>query len=203
MTAKQQVIRPATSPVVSSTRQRIASLLDFLDRYAPVLVGLLVVGYIILFTLMSIYWRDNLRWGFDITVDTQPIWNTIHGRPLEVSVYTWTNTRLGQDFTLVEILIAPLYWLLGGNIAVILVETVTIALGGVGVYVLARYLMPTVRRSVCVLFSVLYLSLVFIHSTNLSQFRSRNTIMWTFFFAWLAYKSGARGYSGSCSRSPY
>ena len=190
MTARRQVDRPAVAPAASSARQRVASLLDFLDLSAPVLVGVLVAGYIVLFTLMSIYWRDNLRWGFDITVDTQPIWNTIHGRPLEVSVYTWTNTRLGQDFTLVEILIAPLYGLLGGNIAVILVETVTIALGGIGVYVLARYLMPTVRRSVCVLFSVLYLSLVFIHSTNLSQFRSRNTIMWTFFFAWLAYKTG-------------
>ncbi len=139
---------------------------------------------------MSVYWRDNLRWGFDSVVDTQPIWNTAHGRILEVSVYTWTHTRLGQDFTLIEIPLAPVYWLLGGNIAVILVQTGTIALGGIGVYLLARYLLPMIRPSICVLFSALYLSLLFIHSTNLSQFRSRNTIMWTFFFAWLAYRSG-------------
>ncbi len=174
----------------SSVRRRVAIALDTLDRFAPALVGVLVVGYFILFTAMSMYWRDNLRWGFDITVDTQPIWNTAHGRLLEVSTYTWTQTDLGRDVILIEILLAPLYRLLGGNIAVILVQTATIALGGVGVYALARHLLPTIRRSVCVLFSVLYLSLLFIHSTNVSQFRSRNTIMWTFFFAWIAYRSG-------------
>jgi len=174
----------------TAARRRIAVALDALDRAAPVLVGALVVGYFILFTLMSIYWRDNLRWGFDITVDTQPIWNTAHGRILEVSTYTWTHSDLGRDVILIEILLAPLYRLLGGNIAVILVQTATIAFGGVGVYALARHLLPTVRRSVCVLFSALYLSLLFIQSTNVSQFRSRNTIMWTFFFAWLAYRSG-------------
>ncbi len=50
---------------------------------------------------------------------------------------------------LIEILLAPLYRLLGGNIAVILVQTATIAFGGVGVYALARHLLPTVRRRPC------------------------------------------------------
>lgn len=184
-------VTPATAAADRTpVRQQIARALDTLDRYAPVLLGALVVGYFILFTVMSIYWRDNLRWGFDITVDTQPIWNTAHGRILEVSTYTWTHSDLGRDVILIEVLLAPLYWLLGGNIAVILVQTATIALGGIGVYALARFLLPTVRRSICVLFSLLYLSLLFIQSTNVSQFRSRNTIMWTFFFAWIAYKSG-------------
>jgi uncharacterized membrane protein len=190
MTVSNEARPPAAPPATSSARQRVAALLDLLDRYALVLLGILVAGYFVLFVLMSIYWRDNLRWGFDITVDTQPIWNTAHGRIWEVSTYTWTHSDLGRDVILLEPLLAPLYWLLGGNIAVILVQTATIALGGVGVYALARNLMPTIRRSVCVLFAVLYLSLLFIHSTNVSQFRSRNTIMWTFFFAWIAYKSG-------------
>jgi uncharacterized membrane protein len=190
MAIKNRAVAAAAMADASSARRRVSAALDVLDRSAPVLVGLLALGYFVLFTAMSIYWRDNLRWGFDSVVDTQPIWNTAHGRVLEVSVYTWTHTRLGQDFTLIEILIAPLYRLLGGNITVILVQTAAIALGGVGVYALARFLMPTIRRSICVLFSVFYLSLLFIHSTNLSQFRSRNTIMWTFFFAWIAYKTG-------------
>src|SRR5437660_289031 len=111
MTVKNQAVRAADT---ASARRRLATALDGLDRFAPALLGALVAGYCILLTLMSIYWRDNLRWGFDIVVDTQPIWNTAHGRILEVSVYTWAHTRLGQDFTLIEILLAPLYWLLGG-----------------------------------------------------------------------------------------
>lgn len=190
MITNKQTIAAISAVAASSARHRTAAVLDACDRFATVLLGVMVSGYFILFTRMSLYWRDNLRWGFDSIVDTQPIWNTVHGRFLEVSVYTWTNSRLGQDFTLIEIPLAPLYWLLGGNIAVILVQTGTIALGGIGVYALARHLLPTIRRSICILFSAFYLSLLFVHSTNLSQFRSRNTIMWTFFFAWLAYKNG-------------
>lgn len=188
MARKHQTVTAAAT--TAPGQWRVSAALDTLDRCAPVLLGLLVAGYFVLFTLMSIYWRDSLRWGFDIVVDMQPIWNTAHGRFLEVSTYTWTNTDLGRDVILIEVLLAPFYRLLGGNIAVILVQTATIAFGGVCVYALARFLMPTIRRSICVLFSLLYLSLLFIHSTNVSQFRTRNTIMWTFFFAWLAYRSG-------------
>jgi uncharacterized membrane protein len=190
MASGNQALASAAPDETTSTRRRIAAALDGLDRIAPILVGALSAGYFILFVLMSLYWRDNLRWGFDIVVDTQPIWNTAHGRILEVSTYTWAHNDLGRDVILIEILLAPFYRLLGGNITMIFFQTAAIALGSVGVYVLARYLMPTVRRSICVLFSLLYLSLLFIHSTNVSQFRSRNTIMWTFFFAWLAYRSG-------------
>lgn len=182
--------RPSAAPTNISPARHLATALDALDRRAPLLLGLLVSGYFILFVLMSRYWRDNLRWGFDIVVDTQPIWNTAHGRFLEVSTYTWTTTDLGRDVILVEVLLAPLYRLLGGTITVILVQTASIAFGGVGVYALSRSLMPTIRRGICVLFAALYLSLLFIQSTNLSQFRARNLIMWTFFFAWLAYQSG-------------
>jgi uncharacterized membrane protein len=190
MAFSDEALASPTAFGISPVRRRVGTFLDVLDRAAPVLVGIVVVGYFLLFVLMSIYWRDNLRWGFDIVVDTQPIWNTAHGHFLEVSTYTWANNDLGRDVILIEVLLAPFYRLLGGNIAVIFFQTAAIALCGVGVYVLARYLMPTIRRSVCVLFSVLYLSLLFVHSTNLSQFRTRNTIMWTFFFAWLAYRSG-------------
>ncbi len=190
MITNKQTSAAISAVAASSARRRTAAVLDACDRFAAALVGVMAGGYFVLFTRMSIYWRDNLRWGFDSIVDTQPIWNTAHGRILEVSVYTWTNSRLGQDFTLIEIPLAPLYWLLGGNVAVILVQTGTIALGGTGVYALARHLLPTIRPGICALFSALYLSLLFIQSTNLSQFRSRNTIMWTFFFAWLAYKNG-------------
>ena len=168
---------------------RVRSVLDALDRYAPWLVGILAAGYCLLFTLMSIFWRDNLRWGFDILVYAQPIWNTAHGHIWEVSIYSWTNTELGHDFVLVELLIAPFYRLFGGNIVLIVLQSVAIALGGIGAYVLARDVMPKVRPIVCALFPALYLSLLFINRTNLDEFKSRNIIMWTFFFLWLGYRT--------------
>ncbi len=160
-----------------------------LDRFAPVGLAVLVVGYFLLFTAMSLYWRDHLRWGFDITVYSQPIWNTAHGRLWEVSLYDWTATELGHDLVLIELPLAPLYRLLGGNIALVLVQSATVALGGWGAYAVARHILPRVNRAVPLLFAALYLSLLFIHETNLEKFHARNLIMWTFFFAWIGYRT--------------
>jgi uncharacterized membrane protein len=171
----------------SATRVGVA--LDALDRIAPWLVGALAVGYCLVFTLMSVFWRDNLRWGFDILVYSQPIWNTAHGHIWDVSIYSWTTTELGHDLVLVELLIAPFYRLFGGNIVLIVLQSAAIALGGVGAYALVRTVMPRVRPIVCALFSVLYLSLLFVQRTNLDEFKSRNIIMWTFFFLWLGYRT--------------
>lgn len=168
---------------------RVGAALDALDRSAPWLVGALAAGYCLLFTLMSLFWRDNLRWGFDILVYSQPIWNTAHGRLWDVSIYSWTTTELGHDLVLVELLIAPFYRLFGGNIVLIVLQSAAIALGGIGVYALARNVMPKVRPIACALLPAFYLSLLFVQRTNLDEFKSRNIIMWTFFFLWLGYRT--------------
>ncbi len=179
----------STNDAHATPALRVSLVLDRLDRIAPWLVGALVGGYCLLFTLMSVFWRDNLRWGFDILVYSQPIWNTAHGHLWDVSIYSWTTTELGHDLVLVELLIAPFYRLFGGNIVLIVLQSAAIALGGAGVYVLARHVMPRVRPIVWVLLSTLYLSLLFIQRTNLDEFKSRNIIMWTFFFLWFGYRT--------------
>ena len=171
------------------TAARVSGVLAALDRAAAFLVGAMAAGYTVLFTLMSVFWRDNLRWGLDILIYSQPMWNTAYGRIWEVSLYNWTTTDLGRDLVLVEVLLAPVYRFLGGTMALIVVQSALIALGGVGAYVLARHVLPQVRPIVCTLFTALYLSLLFINRTNLDEFKSRNLIMWTFFFLWLGYRT--------------
>lgn len=184
-----RVAAASTDDARVAPASRVGVALDALDRIAPWLVGALAAGYCLLFTLMSLFWRDNLRWGFDILVYSQPIWNTAHGHLWEVSIYSWTTTELGHDLVLVELLIAPFYRLFGSNIVLIVLQSAAIGMGGVGVYALARNVMPKVRPIVCALLSALYLSLLFVQRTNLDEFKSRNIIMWTFFFLWLGYRT--------------
>lgn len=174
---------------VTRERRGFATLFVALDRAAPILTATLVVGYFALFTAMSIYWRDHLRWGFDILVYSQPIWNTAHGHLWAVSIYDWTNTELGHDVVMIELIIAPLYRLIGSNLALIFVQSATIALGGWGAYAVARRAMPQINRIVPFLCAALYLSLLFVHRTNLDEFKSRNIVMWTWFFAWLGLRT--------------
>lgn len=166
-----------------------ARLAAFADRVAPVLVGIFVGGYFLLFDAMSLYWRDHLRWGFDILVYSQPIWNTAHGRLWQVSIYSFTTTELGHDLVLIELALAPLYRFIGSNLALVLVQSAAIALGGLGAYAVGRVAMPHMNRVVPALCALLYLSLLFVQRTNLDEFKSRNLVMWVWFFVWIGYRT--------------
>ncbi|MGI8855324.1 MAG: DUF2079 domain-containing protein [Thermomicrobiales bacterium] len=163
--------------------------LDAVDRYAPALLAALVVAWIALFTLISMYWRDNLRWGFDVVDYSQPMWNTMHGRIWEVSLYDWTATELGHDLVPLELILAPLYQFLGGTMALIVIQCTTAALGGIGAYVVTRMALPARHRGIGLLATALYLSLAFLQRTTVADFQARSIIMWTFFFAWYGYRT--------------
>ncbi|HEY8292171.1 MAG TPA: DUF2079 domain-containing protein [Thermomicrobiales bacterium] len=172
-----------------TTAMRVGVGLDALNRIAPWLIGAFALAYCLLFTMMAVYWRDHLRWGFDIVVYAQPIWNTAHGRIWELSIYNFTHTELGHDFVPMELILAPFYRLFGGNMSLIVAQSATVALGGIGVYAIARQAMPKIHRIIPVLFGVLYLSLLFIQNANLEKIHLRNFVMWTWFFAWLGYRT--------------
>jgi len=178
-----------TSAEGARTATPFEALGAFADRVAPMLVSIFVAGYFLLFDAMSLYWRDHLRWGFDILVYSQPIWNTAYGRLWQVSIYSFTTTELGHDLVLIELALAPLYRLIGSNLALILVQSAAIALGGWGAYAVGRVAMPRVNRIVPALCALLYLSLLFVQRTNLDEFKSRNLVMWVWFFAWIGYRT--------------
>lgn len=170
-------------------RRGVLLALDAVDRYAPAIVAAMVIAWVALFALISMYWRDNLRWGFDVVDYAQPMWNTAHGRVWEVSLYDWTNTELGHDLVPLELIIAPVFRFLGGATALIIIQCATAALGAVGAYVVARIALPTRHRGIGVLAAALYLSLVFLQRTTVADFQARNAVMWTFFFAWYGYRT--------------
>ncbi len=181
---------PATAKAATGTAARSGvSFAAALDRLVPPALALLVGGWFALFTAMSLYWRDHLRWGFDILVYSQPIWNTAHRRIWETSIYSFTTSELGHDVVLLELLLAPFYRLVGSNLALVLAQSAAVALGGVGAYAAARVALPRAHRLVPLLFAALYLSLLFVQRTTLDEFKSRNMVMFAWFFAWVGYRT--------------
>jgi uncharacterized membrane protein len=185
----ENIASPVTNDLRPASALRLSTALNALNRIAPWLIGAFALGYCLLFTMMAVYWRDHLRWGFDIVVYAQPIWNTAHGRIWELSIYNFTHTELGHDFVPMELILAPFYRLFGGNMSLIVAQSGTVALGAIGVYAIARQAMPKIHRMIPVLFGVLYLSLLFIQNANLEKVHLRNFVMWTWFFAWLGYRT--------------
>lgn len=100
---------------------------------------LLFMGYCLLFSYLSIAQHESLQThAFDLGYLDQVVWNTAHGRPFVCSLTTWAPTFLGEHFSPILALLAPLYWIWSDVRALLIVQTVVIALGAFPVFWLAR-----------------------------------------------------------------
>ncbi|HEY54506.1 MAG TPA: DUF2079 domain-containing protein, partial [Caldilineae bacterium] len=118
-----------------------------LKKNWPLLVlVVMVLSYMILFSYLAIMKHEGLQSkGFDLGNFDQAIWNTAHGRPFEFTNWqgkeNWFRipSRLGMHVEPILLLIAPLYWLWDNVWVLFILQAVVVALGGVGVWLLAQW----------------------------------------------------------------
>ena len=76
---------------------------------------------------------------FDVGNLTQAVWSTAHGRILEITdIHGDQISRLGAHFDPLIVLLAPLWWLWPHPSMLLVVQAVSVALGAVPVFLLAR-----------------------------------------------------------------
>jgi len=76
---------------------------------------------------------------FDVGNLTQAVWSTAHGRVLEITDLQGDQiSRLGAHFDPLLVLLAPLWWLWPHPSLLLVVQAVSVALGAVPVFLLAR-----------------------------------------------------------------
>jgi len=76
---------------------------------------------------------------FDVGNLTQAVWSTAHGRFLEITDLQGAQiSRLGAHFDPLVVLLAPLWWLWPHPSLLLVVQAVSVALGAVPVFLLAR-----------------------------------------------------------------
>lgn len=128
----------ATSGGTAGTRIGLARLQPVLAARAPLLLGLLILLYTAVFTGLNVYRARALRQGFDFLVYEQPIWNTVHGRPFEQSMYSFASTHLGVDLALFELWVAPFYALWQSPVTLFFLISLGAGLGALPLFLLAR-----------------------------------------------------------------
>lgn len=116
------------------------SLTIFLEsRGGQAIAILLFLGYGLLFSYLSIAQHESLQThGLDLGYEDQVVWNTAHGRPFAYSLSTWATNYLGEHCSPILALLAPLYWIWPDVRALLIVQTVVIAIGALPVFWLAR-----------------------------------------------------------------
>jgi uncharacterized membrane protein len=115
------------------------------------------------------YWQ--LAMGYDLAFNEQAIWNTVHGRILEISGVDYSRTILGNDQFLFYLLLTPVYALAPGTYTLFALATLGAALGALPLFLLARRLLG--GGAVPLAISLAYLLHPALQNPNLYEFQVR------------------------------
>jgi len=147
-------------------------------RWPTIAMWILVSAYTIFFSAASI--QKHLAFqstDFDLGNLSQVVWNTLHGRPFLLTNPEGTQPEmsLGIHVWPILLLIAPLYLVWSDPRALLILQSVVIALGAWPVYWLARDVLPDAwARSrfpiVPLAFAMVYLCFPALQSANMFDF---------------------------------
>jgi uncharacterized membrane protein len=163
---------------------------------APIIaVALLTAAYILYFGTYSLleYWSFRMH-ALDMGNMGQAAWNTLHGHPfyftnmrLPYGIEAWgTTTRLSFHVEALFPVIALVYLVYGRPESLLILQTLTIASGGIAVYLLARDVLE--RPWLGVAFAAAYFLHPSLEALNLYEFHpvslATPLLLWGFWFAW-------------------
>lgn len=152
----------------------------------PILLAAAIVTYIV--AIMGLHWLRYERFlnGFDLAFYEQAVWNTAHGRFLEVSGTDFSRSVLGTDMLLILALMTPLYMLVQSPFTLLFQETVVVALGALPVYWLARDRLGSKKAGLYL--ALTYLMLLGVQNGNLYELRFRPMAMSFLLFSFYFYQ---------------
>jgi uncharacterized membrane protein len=106
----------------------------------------LIVAYIAFFSLLTVQKHNAFQTtAFDLGNVDQAVWNTRHGRPLAMTNIEGLTNRLGTHVEPILLPISLLYFLWSDPRALLLLQTIVIALGAWPVYLIAKRTMRDSR----------------------------------------------------------
>ncbi len=148
-------------------RDSTANALPSADKICRVLLGLMVLGYCVVFTRLTFGLFERCAYmNFDLGIFDQAVWLISRG---ERPFVTLRGVHiLGDHFSAILYLIAPLYWIAPTPKTLLLVQTVALALGAIPVYALAR--LEKLAAPVALLFSGVYLCYPAMQWSNTYEF---------------------------------
>jgi len=147
--------------------------------------------YILILSTISIskhYTFQTSAW--DLGIYEQVLWSTAnHGELFWYSVELPINqggSFFGIHFSPFLFLIIPFYWVFQSTEALLVLQTIFVALGAVPLYLIAR---EETNERAALVFSILYLIYPPLHGMNLHDFHVQAFLPFTFFSAFYFFKN--------------
>jgi len=158
-----------------------------------IILGLIVGFYIVLFSHLSIRKYLTLQSHyFDLGIMNQVVYNTAHGRFLEMTNQDFLKnvSRFAIHFDPILALFAPLYLIYSGPETLLFAQAIILGLGAAAVYLIAGYFLK--NKPVSLFFSVAYLLYFCVERANVFDFHG--VTLGTTFILYMIYFSLVKKY---------
>ncbi|GAB4538417.1 MAG: hypothetical protein Kow0063_26160 [Anaerolineae bacterium] len=158
---------------------------------------LLILAYTLFFSVYTLQRHATFNtFAADLSYIDQPMWNTLHGRFLERTLGDRQVSRVAEHLEPIIIPIALIFYVWDDVRAILIVQTIALALGALPVYWIAREQMAKVRCQIANLecreivpfvFVVVYLMFPALQAANVADFHADPFIVAPLLFAfWYA-----------------
>jgi uncharacterized membrane protein len=158
----------------------------------PLAILLFFVGiYTAAFSVLSIQERAALyQFDEDLAIYDQLVWNTAHGHLFASTLIQHANTMLGDHFSPVVALFAPIYWVWPDARVLLIGQSLLLGLAAVPLFFAARRCLGSVAA---LLVGCAYLVYPALHFVNLFQFHEIALLPLPLSVSLLAVERGWRG----------
>ena len=177
-------VRPTASAPPAPAVGRWANMGAWIERRALALVIGATVLYALIFSVAAIYKLNAFWMGFDLGTHEQVLWNTAQGRIAAVSMFGTTQSYLGIDIIIIELLLAPIYALFPRTETMLVMQVALAATGAIPLYLLARQYGGSAWHGL--LAALLYFAALPVQYAILYEFQIRTVgtvlLLWAFFF---------------------
>ncbi len=99
---------------------------------------LFTLTYIITFSTLSILRHNAFASGYDLANMSQTVWNSLNGRPFQLSAVESTISRFSIHADLILVLLSPFYLIWERAATLLIIQSVLLGLGSIPVYFLSR-----------------------------------------------------------------
>lgn len=120
---------------------------SFFSRYWDLfLLFGFALAYILIFSNLSVLRHNAFASGFDLANMNQTVWNTLHGRPFELSGIDSTISRFSIHADLILVLLSPIYAIWQRATTLLIIQSILLGLGAIPVYFLAKNILNNKAR---------------------------------------------------------
>ncbi len=113
-----------------------------IDKHAKALLTAMIVGYIGVFATLSCLKLAWFRQGFDMAGNEQTIWNTLHGRPFQISVFAMMRYDFDDGPVLLQLPLALLYGIHQSPYTLLILQSIALGIAAWPLYLIVRELLP-------------------------------------------------------------